>query len=61
MVRVVLDAGQYGYVVDTDPPIRDFFGGDSWRDRETAIAYCESAAHSVVDRRIGPVKVWSVR
>lgn len=62
VVRVELSDGLYGYEVDTGIIKRfEFFGGESWRDRETATAFCESAAHALVSRMIGPVKTWSVR
>lgn len=61
-VRVVLSEGLYGYELEHGGEVlREFYGGESWRDRETAIALCESRAHERTTREIGPVKTWSRR
>jgi hypothetical protein len=61
-VRVVFSGGLYGYEIEHGGLMRfDFFGGSTWRDRETAIAFCESKAHDRIGRDIGLVRSWVER
>ncbi len=59
-VEVFFD-GRYGYEIRFTGFLRNRFGGADWRDRETAIAFCEQAAWDAVHKYYGRPALWVPR
>lgn len=61
-VRIGTCEGLYGYEIDDGVVYHfDWYGDEKWRDRYTAIAFCEHNAWYEVAKRFGAIRAWEVR